>query len=426
MNLFEHAINLFESILIMLVLYFLCRRKKAGKTKYIFSFCFFLFQFSFITSINYVSMTESVFEIIELSASFIYVSLISDDSAAYKFFICAIPYNIIGIENMIQNSTISYILFHKIDYYMLADQYRIINVVFSQLIHMILFYYVVRTVNKMDQTMKDRDYYLLGLIFFICNYMTICFETLGYHFENQDLFVLLGIYLIVLFIVLIVYLFVSIYRHSMNETKQQIELDILHSQQSANRKILEAQNDLYQLRHDMKHLFQALHNPEILNDKSSFENTIGEYEKLIKNTAVPITTISVPISYVLNIKREEAIRKGIDFTSTLNITHEIAMEDSDLYLLLSNLLDNAIEHIGMLKKIRVEMNDVEKMFKIKITNSIDHPVLDCKGNFISYSTDPEHGYGIKTIDSILKKYDGFVSYSEDNNDLVATIMLHNS
>ena len=80
--------------------------------------------------------------------------------------------------------------------------------------------------------------------------------------------------LIVLFIVLIVYLFVSIYRHSMNETKQQIELDILHSQQSANRKILEAQNDLYQLRHDMKHLFQALHNPEILNDKNSFENTI--------------------------------------------------------------------------------------------------------------------------------------------------------
>ncbi len=425
MNPFEHSINLFESFLIMLVLYFLCRRKKAGKSKYIFSFCFFLFQFSFITGINYVSMTESVFEIIELSASFLYVSLICEDSVAYKFFICAIPYNIIGIENMIQNSTISYILFHKIDYYMLADQYRAINVIVSQLIHMVLFYYVVRIVNKMDQTMKDQDYYLLGLIFFVCNYLTICFETLGYHFEDQDVFMLLGIYSIVLFIVLIVYLFVSIYRHSMVETKQQIELDILHSQQSANRKILEAQNGLYQLRHDMKHLFQVLRRPEILNDKDGFENIITEYESLVKNTAVPITTISAPINYVLNIKREEAISKGIDFTSTLNITHEIAMEDSDLYLLLSNLLDNAIEHIGMLKRIRVEMNDVEKMFKIRITNSIDHPALDDKGNFISYSTNPEHGYGIKTIDSILKKYDGFIAYSDDNNDLVATVMLYN-
>ena len=291
---------------------------------------------------------------------------------------------------------------------------------------MVLFYYVVRTVNKMDQMLKDQDYFLLGLVFFVCNYMTICFETLGYHFKNQDLFVLLGIYLIVLFIVLIVYLFKSIYRHSVIETKQQIELDILHNQQSANIKILEAQNDLYQLRHDMKHLFQALHNPEILNDKNNFENTIVEYENLIKSTAVPITTISVPINFVLNIKRDEAISKGIDFTSALNITHEIAMEDSDLYLLLSNLLDNAIEHIGILKKIRVEMNDVEKMFKIKITNSIDHPVLDNRGNFISASSDPEHGYGIITIDKILNKYDGFVSYTEVNNDLVATVMLHNN
>lgn len=423
---FECAVNIFESALVATILYLLCRRKKQGRMKYIFTLCFFIFQFLYITSINTFSMTESVFEFIELVASFIYVSLISSDSIAYRFFICAIPYNIIGIENTIQNTTVSFFLFHKIDYSLLAAKYRIINVVISQLIHVALFYFIIKIIMHIELTILDRDYYLLGLIFYICNFMTICFETLGYHFENQDLFMLMGIYSVVIFIILIVHLFVSIYQHSATEAKQQIELGILQSQQSSNIKILEAQKDLYQLRHDMKHFINALKNPDIIQNPNTIHDTITKYEKLVNNVLTPIRTSSSAINFVLNIKKEEAVSKGIDFTVSLNINHDINMEDSDLYLLLSNLLDNAIQHIGMLKQIRVEMNDVEKMFKIKIINSIDHPILDYKGNFVSYSKDPEHGYGIRTVDNILKKYDGFISYYEDNTNFAATVILHNS
>lgn len=421
---FEYTINTFESLLVTVVLYNLCRRKRTERIKYFIAFCFFLFQFSFITGINHFSMTESVFEFIELLVSFTYVSLISTDSVAYKFFICAIPYNVIGIENTIQNTTVSYILFHKIDYYLLAERYRIINVLISQLIHVVLFYFIIRIVNRIELTIKDRDYYLLGFIFYICNFMTICFETLGYHFENQDLFMLLGIYSIVMFIILIVYLFVSIYRHSTTETKQQIELDILRSQQASSRKLLDAQSDLYQLRHDMKHFIQALKNPDIIQSPNTINNMISQYEELVKNVPVPITTLSPAINHVLNIKREEAIRKGIDFAVSLNITHDIDMEDSDLYLLISNLLDNAVEHIGMLKHIRVEMSDVGKMFRIKISNSIDHPVLDEKGNFISTGKDPEHGYGIKTVEDIISRYNGYIAYNDENGELMVSIMIN--
>ncbi len=421
---FEYAVNLFESLLVTVVLYNLSRRKKTGRAKYVFAFCFFLFQFVFISTVNLFSMTESIFEILELAASFIYVSLISNDPAPYKFFICTIPYNIIGIENTIQNTTLSYILFHKIDYYLLAERYRIINVIIAQTIHAALFYCIIKIVSRIELTLKERDYYLLGLIFYVCNFMTICFETLGYHFENQDLFMLLGIYSIVLFAVLIVYLFVSIYQHSATEAKQQIELNILQSQQSSNRKILEAQSDLYKLRHDLKHFIQALKDPGIIQNPDTIHDAINQYEELVKNVPTPITTISPAINHVLNIKREEALRKGIDFTVSLNIIHDIDMEDSDLYLLLSNLLDNAIEHIGMLKHIRVEMNNIGNMLRILISNSIDHPVLDNKGKFISYDKDPEHGYGIKTVETIILKHDGFISYSDEGNELTVSVMIH--
>ena len=422
---FEHAINIFESILVPFVLYSLCKQKKPGKTKYLLLLIFSLFQFSFITVINYFSMTESVYMIIEILASYAFVSLISNDSASYKFFVCAVPYNVIGIENTIQNTTVSYILFHKIDYYLLAEKYRMINVTASQVIHVLIFYYVIKISNKMETSIEDKDYILLALILFVCNFMTICFETVGYHFENQDLFMVFGIWSVLLFVILIIYLFVSIYRHSVYETKQEIELEILESQQSSNRKILDVQSELYQLRHDMKHFIQALKNPDILKNENDLQNTIGQYESIVQNTVLPITTMSSAVNYVLNIKREEATRKGIDFSSMLNITHEINMEDDDLYLLLSNLLDNAIEHIGMMKKIRVEMNDVGKMFVIKISNSIDYPVIDDSGNFIISNRNEEHGYGTKTIENILSKYDGYISYIEKHGELLATAIIMN-
>ena len=370
-------------------------------------------------------MTESVYMIIEILASYAFVSLISNDSASYKFFVCAVPYNVIGIENTIQNTTVSYILFHKIDYYLLAEKYRMINVTVSQIIHVLIFYYVIKINNGMETAIKDKDYFLLALILFVCNFMTICFETVGYHFENQDLFMVFGIWSVLIFVILIIYLFVSIYRHSVYETKQEIELEILESQQSSNRKILDVQSELYQLRHDMKHFIQALKNPDILKNENDLQNTIGQYESIVQNTVLPITTMSSAVNYVLNIKREEATRKGIDFSSMLNITHEINMEDDDLYLLLSNLLDNAIEHIGMMKKIRVEMNDVGKMFVIKISNSIDYPVIDDSGNFIISNRNEEHGYGTKTIENILSKYDGYISYIEKHGELLATAIIMN-
>lgn len=423
---FEHIINAFESVLVATVIFFLCKQKKATKIKYLFSLCFIILQFCFLTLVNLVSMTESIFMAIEIMASYAFASLISFDSPAHRFFICAVPYNVIGIENTIQNTTISYLLFHKIDYLLLADKYRIPNVIFSQIIHVLLLYYIVKVINKTEQVIKDNDYYLLGIIFFVCNFMTLCFETLGYHFENQDLFMIFGIYSVVLFIILIIHLFKSIYQHSVYETKQQIELDILENQQASNKKILEAQSDLYKLRHDMKHFFQALNNPNIVNSETKLQAVIDQYEFLVKNITVPITTVSPAVNYVLNIKKEEAVRKGIDFSSVLNITSEINMDDSDLYLLLSNLLDNAIEHIGIEKKIKVEMNYVGKMFAIKITNSIDRPVLNEKGDFIFTERGLEHGYGIKTIDSIISKYDGFVSYTEEEKEFFATVMIKSS
>ena len=67
--------------------------------------------------------------------------------------------------------------------------------------------------------------------------------------------------------------------------------------------------------------------------------------------------------------------------SVMTLSHTIKMEDSDLYLLISNLLDNAMQHVGSKKNIVLEISEVGNCLKIIERNSIDHNVLK-DGEFI--------------------------------------------
>lgn len=173
----------------------------------------------------------------------------------------------------------------------------------------------------------------------------------------------------------------------------------------------------------MKHLVRVLRE---LNELQTSEETIRvleRYEKEVEQDRVPIQTMSSAVNTILNLKREEAIQRGIDITVNANITHEIDMEDSDLYLLLSNLMDNAIEHIGIEKKIRVEIRDVEEMMMIRVANSADIDLLNSNHEFYSSATEENHGFGVRTIRQIAEKYGGFLTYVQEDHMITATVLI---
>ena len=124
------------------------------------------------------------------------------------------------------------------------------------------------------------------------------------------------------------------------------------------------------------------------------------------------------MNYVLTIKKQEAAERGIDFDSTLNIPCSIPMEDADLYLLLSNLLDNAIQHIGIRRKISVEIISIEDRLSIRVINSADIKVLDNDNN-IKYRPSEKHGYGIMTVRTLLSKYGGTLYLDQDDENFAA-------
>lgn len=90
---------------------------------------------------------------------------------------------------------------------------------------------------------------------------------------------------------------------------------------------------------------------------------------------------------------------------------------NDLCSVLSNLLENAIEAC---KKNKVEKNKsidliirkINKMIFIKIENPIEiKPILKEESFLTSKQEKDLHGWGLKSVQSVVEKYGGEITYS---------------
>ncbi|MBQ9157719.1 MAG: sensor histidine kinase [Erysipelotrichaceae bacterium] len=249
--------------------------------------------------------------------------------------------------------------------------------------------------------------------------MSVCFEAIMLKNDKDDMYLLLGMYSVVIICGLLISFFSSYHKRILNESRQENELTILRSQISSNQKTIEVQKELYQMKHDIKHFLQAAKSFDHKNEETQKE--IASFSDRFDNLSIPVQTLIPALSHTLNIARDEAKEKGIDFVCNLNITKPLNIDDNDLYLLFCNLFDNAIRHIGIQKKIDVYAKNTEEIFAIKVSNSVDKQVIDERGSLITKRDDIEHGYGLATVESIIHKYNGTITYSQDNNLFVVTI-----
>lgn len=150
---------------------------------------------------------------------------------------------------------------------------------------------------------------------------------------------------------------------------------------------------------------------------------LGKYVSRISENFINeknvINTNHVIINAIVNAKYQEAISKGIVFVFRGNDLSKIKMQDEDLVVLLSNLLNNAIEACEKCqnsKTIKLKFVIDENEVILSVKNTYNHPIV-YENNEIKTTKvirPDEHGVGIKNIIRIVKKYKG--SYVIQNSD----------
>lgn len=122
-------------------------------------------------------------------------------------------------------------------------------------------------------------------------------------------------------------------------------------------------------------------------------------------------TGNASLNLILSSQLSKVKENNIEFI-TSQFDDDIPMDKVDFYILLGNLLDNAIENCTSksIKKIILDIYKDEHDLDIHIKNtSIHNPLVD-NPNFNTSKEDRGHGFGMRSIMNIVNKYHGEITY----------------
>ncbi|MBD5466491.1 MAG: GHKL domain-containing protein [Lachnospiraceae bacterium] len=131
-----------------------------------------------------------------------------------------------------------------------------------------------------------------------------------------------------------------------------------------------------------------------------------------------VDTNNVIVNAILNTKYREALNKKIVFVLKVNDLSKIVLSDADIVVILSNLLNNAIEACETCENKVIKFKFVleDNQTKIAVKNSFSKMPIRNNQSFISIKEKPEeHGMGIHNVIEAIKRYDGryVIDYDKD-------------
>lgn len=158
------------------------------------------------------------------------------------------------------------------------------------------------------------------------------------------------------------------------------------------------------------------------------ERYVHEISDNISEELNVIDTNNIIINAVINIKYREAKEKNIIMVLKINDLSKIDVSNMDIVILLSNLLNNAIE--------ACEKCSNRKVIKIKMVHERGNLILSVSNNFkgdIQYNNNQilttkeidreEHGIGLKNVIDIVEKYEGIYDINVVDSQFTFTTII---
>lgn len=139
-----------------------------------------------------------------------------------------------------------------------------------------------------------------------------------------------------------------------------------------------------------------------------------------------INTNNALIDAIINTKYREMEEQGILLVMKFNEMADLWMDDEDVVVILSNLLNNAIEACEKCEEKTVKMKLMKEPDDIivSVRNTYNGEIV-MKGDEIqtSKSDKAEHGLGIKNVIEAVEKYGGSYSINHDEKEFAFSICI---
>lgn len=431
-DVFELLVNVFEAfVLVHFIFSFHKYDYKSIRSKSIYAAC----------SVGYAALVSVMNSFISFEGilGFIYVLYILIISIIFlkgsiwsKLFTACLSNLIILFITIVVSDLISNVF--KDDLYILYTHKgigRFLTIILVQILIFCAFDIILKVMTSDNVKLKFKEWILILSVFGISiTALVLIRSTLLVSKIN----LVQSIYLLISEICLILINFVCFYmtyslcksHHETEELRinqQRYDLSIQYAESVKNQ-----YNEMKILRHDMKQEYVVISGLLEAGKTESAADYIRSRMNSLSKAEIYMDVGNDRINSILNSKLSYAKSNEIEVicSSSGNIG---GIDDADLCILLGNLMDNAIE--GSLtsndeaKFIEAKIVGDELKIRIQITNSASAESEKSILNGETSKTDKSaHGFGIKSIQYIVHKYNGSLNYVFEHNSVICQVVLY--
>lgn len=269
-------------------------------------------------------------------------------------------------------------------------------------------------------------FWILPLLFVGLNlFMLPVHPKLLYQGRMMQGYIVIGVAL--LLILLFLYAMFYLIAASLNRNARlRQENQFLSMQQAQYDNLRTAIAETREARHDMRHHFNVLQNLARQKKWESLKKYLSDVQDSIPDAGLNLcdntAADSVASHYGLLCRKQ-----GIPFSFELDLPCELPVEEIDLCLVLSNLLENALEASQRTAPSRRQIKVQAylrsgHMVLLTVENTFDGEVREKEGIFQSSKRMGE-GIGIQSVRRIADKNGGYSHFSHEDGIFCANVML---
>ena len=413
----EVFVNIFQAFAIT---YYLikCLGVKEGKNRKCAYITGVIVTVLYLEIMNRIIFFESVGVLIYLVVSLAFSAVFLCGNVAQK-----IMYNVVmmvaivcaamlgaGIVGVIKGTD-----FLKVGQY--GESSRYISLVLTQVILCIFFYMIIKF-KTMNEHMDNRYMMVLSIVPVVS--VIIC--CLIVYQENKSesiralytLIAVVGIITVNIINMVLMSIERKVYEHN---TEEELLVEAYRQKEKDIQGIIELQERYSKYKHDEKNILSLISEGEMQKIKNITQKYTGE-QSVEKEV---ICSSNVVLNYLLNRKILQCEELRIEKTCIVLGNVEESIADIDMYVILENLIDNAMEASLKTDKpeIYVMICRTEDTLSFNIGNSVMNGIKEINTDTQTTKEDSrKHGYGLKNIKDVVDKYNGEISYEMRRPDYI--------
>lgn len=419
MSYFDLIINMTESIISILFIYIIFNTRKRLLSYFIFVGINFLS----ISLCNYFSVPEITLILLSIVILFTYSNYLNHHKHLQNIFIALFINTLLNVATTLSICFSTLLAKFPIDsvdgYYLMAmiSKPILLVLVLATASHIKKYYFLESQVLK---------YITISIV--LLNF--IYSVTVDYIFYGDNLNSTLTLLLLLIdaLTICLCFVFFEAQREQyriLELQRKSMKIENLETIQSIN------ENNYQQLRnwkHDIIHVFNAIKYQLTNKNYNEAFKIINEYNHNLNSNNFVQSSGNELLDYLLLQKVNQIKDKEIHLITSCHNTIG-PLEDAHFFIIVGNLIDNAIENCdsNFNKQLWVSIGTKPEYYFISIKNSIKDSVLAANPDLNTTKVDSEHhGIGINNVRLLVNHYQGLIKFEEDEGYFIVKILIPNN